>query len=185
MTTVRKLWPFGWVREIPRDGLRYLTRWSLFRQWSDEQSHRNGGGRVYLHRFWAPDVELHNHPWHWSLSIVLWGSYTETYFDKCTGSGSDEAAYEPDGGCECTPTQTRLVRWFNWIPRTRFHQITEIHPRFGIGPITLFISGAVHGDSWGFWVPGRGLVAHLKRKQERAVGSALAEAARFVDRRVT
>src|SRR4051812_13096994 len=76
-TTVRKLKPFGWVKEIPRESGRYLTRWSL-----REQKLSGGGGwRMYLHRFWAGDLELHDHPWKWSFSLILWGSYTETYAD--------------------------------------------------------------------------------------------------------
>lgn len=171
-TIVRKLWPFGWVRYISRETGPYLTRWSLRRQWGDGESEKNGGGRVYLHLFHSGDADLHNHPWHWSFSLVLWGSYTETYFDAPTiyyRDGSTDG--EPDVRsmrCGEEPRMLqRRVRWFNWIGRQRFHQITELHPRFGIGPVTLFVSGPAHGKSWGFWVPGRGVVPHLQRKQER------------------
>jgi hypothetical protein len=153
VSTVRKLWPLGWVREIPREGGRYLTRVSL-----REQRPTGGGGwRVYLHRFWATDTELHNHPWRWSFSIILWGSYTETYADlvECPLRGAAVLG----------AVRTRRVRWFNWIPETRFHQIKELH-----GPVvTLFFSGPLHRKSWGFWVPGRGLVHHKVRKAERGL----------------
>lgn len=147
MTVVRKLWPFGWVREIPRESGRYLTRWSL-----REQKPTGGGGwRAYLHRFWAGDLELHDHPWRWSFSIILWGSYTERYFDLIDGVP--------------TPERRRRVRWFNWIPATRFHQIEELH-----GTVwTFFVSGPSHGRSWHFWVPGRGPVRHKQRKAERGL----------------
>lgn len=168
-TTTRKLWPFGWVREIARETGPYLTRWSLRKQYGEGESHKNGGWRVYLHRFFSTDSELHNHPWHWSFSIVLWGSYTETYFDTvdcaCTFAaftGEPCPKHQP-------PAKTRRVRWFNWIGRERFHQITELHPRFGIGPLTIFVSGPAHHKSWGFWVPGRGLVNHRIRKAERGL----------------
>lgn len=154
-TIVRKLWPLGWRRDICRETGPYLTRWSLRRQYGDGDSHKNGGWRVYLHRFFSGDSELHNHPWHWSFSVVLWGSYEEIVFDVVS-----------DSQVIALPRRRR-VRWLNWIPSTRFHQITKLHPRFGIGPITLFVSGPPHGKSWGFWVPGRGVVPHLKRKQER------------------
>ena len=145
--TVRKLWPFGWVREIPRECGRYLTRWSV----REQKLTGCGGWRVYLHRFWANDLELHDHPWRWSFSLILWGSYTERYADLVDG--------------ELTEIRTRRVRWFNWIPATRFHQITELH-----GTVwTLFLSGPLHGKSWGFWVPGRGRIKHKIRKAERGL----------------
>lgn len=169
ITSVRKLWPFGWVREISRETGRYLTRWSLRKQYADSESHKNGGWRVYLHRFWSTDSELHNHPWHWSFSIVLWGGYDEVYFDLRERLCRDGLPLG-DGVLEPSPKHKRHVRWFNWIGRERFHQITKLHPRLGIGPITLFVSGPAHGGSWGFWVPGRGVVPHLNRKQERSLG---------------
>lgn len=156
MNPVRKLWPFGWVREIPREAGPYLTRWSI-----REQKPEGGGGfRAYLHRFWDHDTELHNHPWRWSFSIILWGSYMETYFDAQPG-GAIERGARP-------PMLKREVRWFNWIPATRFHQITRLHPSAG-RVWTLFFSGPLHGKSWGFWVPGRGLVPHKVRKAERGL----------------
>lgn len=153
MSTVRKLWPFGWVREIPRENGPYLTRYSL-----REQKPDGGGGlRAYLHRFWDRDVELHNHPWSWSFSIILTGSYTETYFDVEWLPG-----YK---GWWRSEMKTRHVRWFNWIPRARFHQITALHGNVR----TLFFGGPLHGKSWGFWVEGRGIVPHAKRKAERGL----------------
>lgn len=146
--TVRKLWPFGWVREIPRETGRYLTRYSVREQ---KRGVSGGGWRVYIHRFWSGDLELHDHPWFWSFSIILWGSYTERYSDLVDGVMG--------------PIRTRRVRWFNWIPKTRFHQITELHGKV----CTLFFSGPLHHKSWGFWVPSRGKVQHDVRKAERGL----------------
>jgi hypothetical protein len=150
----------GWVRRISRETGPYLTRWSLRQQWGDGASHKNGGHRVYLHRFFSADSELHNHPWHWSFSIVLWGSYDEYYFDGEPGRTSVK-------GQPAEVYQVRRVRWFNWIPSARFHQITTLHPGPGGAVLTLFVCGSPHGQSWGFWVPGRGVIPHLRRKQER------------------
>lgn len=153
-TTLRRGKLFGWVREIARESGPYLTRWSLRRQYGEGESEKNGGHRAYLHSFFSTDSELHNHPWHWSFSIVLWGSYTERFVD--------DPEYWDD------EVSTRRVRWLNWIPRSRYHQIVELHPTLG-RVYTLFISGPAHGRSWGFWVPGRGLVNHNKRKAERGL----------------
>jgi hypothetical protein len=161
-TSVRRTW-FGWVREIARETGPYLTRWSLRKQYGEGESEKNGGARVYLHRFFSPDSELHNHPWHWSFSIVLWGSYTEYYFDEKPEASTLE-------GMPAERYSVRRVRWFNWIGRDRFHQIVELHPTCG-RVYTLFVCGPAHGRNWGFWVPGRGLVQHGKRKAERGLPS--------------
>lgn len=161
--TVRKLWPFGWVREIPRECGRYLTRWSI-----REQKPTGGGGwRVYLHRFWANDLELHDHPWRWSFSLILWGSYTERYFDKPADKSDplNESERWTTAELEAFQVKRRRVRWFNWIPETRFHQIEELHGNVW----TIFVCGPVHGKSWGFWVPGRGRIKHKQRKAERGL----------------
>ena len=60
----------SFVEHIQRtDGEPYLTRYRLvITPWV----------RVYLHRFHAPDGAcLHDHPWAWWASLVLWGGYTE------------------------------------------------------------------------------------------------------------
>lgn len=167
-TAVARTWFGGWVRHIARETGPYLTRWSLRKQYGEGESHKNGGWRAYLHQFFSTDSELHTHPWHWSFSIVLWGSYTERFFDArdspCTYSdytGEPCPNHEP-------PIRTRRVRWFNWIGRQRHHQIVELHPRLG-RVYTLFVCGPAHGKSWGFWVSGRGLVNHNTRKAERGL----------------
>ena len=60
----------SFVEHIPRTGGEpYLTRYNLLKtRWC----------KVFLHRFHAPDGAcLHDHPWAWWASLVLWGGYTE------------------------------------------------------------------------------------------------------------
>src|ERR1700692_2623605 len=59
-----------WAYQIETDGSPYLTRIMFPRIF---------GVRVYLHHFHRPDNDrhLHNHPWKWTKSFVLCGSYTE------------------------------------------------------------------------------------------------------------
>src|SRR5688500_1614193 len=66
---------FGWVRHILRAGnIPYLDRYSLRAQGKSGTNE----WRAYLHHFLSPDDEgHHNHPFSWSFSIVLRGSYTE------------------------------------------------------------------------------------------------------------
>jgi hypothetical protein len=51
----------------------YLSRWYLLRHASKK------GFALFLHRFHRgdDDVELHNHPWKWSASLILSGGYRE------------------------------------------------------------------------------------------------------------
>ena len=77
----------------------YLDRWPLaLTPW----------GRVYLHRFHAPDPAcLHDHPWRfWSL--VLWGGYWETTKTGTTYRGIGSLAYRP---------------------ATWTHRVARLHPR--------------------------------------------------------
>lgn len=145
----------GWFycRHITRElNERYLDRWTVRPQ---KQSGKNAW-RIYLHHFLAPDNDgHHNHPWKWSFSIVLRGSYTEEYFDRHTGSW----------GQELTSLRKRRVRWLNLIRADRYHKITELH-----GDVwTLFFCGPLTGKGWGFWMPGRGYVPFLERFKERGL----------------
>lgn len=94
-----------------------------------------GETRAFLHHIHRADHErdLHDHPWSWSFSIVLCGSYDEERPTDCHHS-------------DCTSTKTRRVRWFNFIRGTDVHRITQLH-----GDVwTLFVHGPRHGRSWGF-----------------------------------
>lgn len=139
------------VRHITRENnAPYLDRYSLRPQTTKT---RDRGWRVYLHRFLSGDDDgHHNHPWGWSFSILLRGSYTEEYFDAL-----------PDEDVSPTP-QTRRVRWFNFISETRYHRITELHGKV----TTLFFCGPAR-KSWGFWMPGRGHVPWKTRLAERGL----------------
>lgn len=128
--------PWGWVRHILRDGQPYLDRYSVRAQGPSGHN----PWRVYLHQFHAPDgPDLHNHPSHWSFSIVLWGSYSED-----------------------TPERRQRVRWFNWVPADKYHRIVSLYPGpgarsvwtlFVCGPLARSADGALKG--WGFWRNGR------------------------------
>lgn len=185
MSTLRRLHPripLGWVRHMTRPAgaagtlLAYLDRYTIFRQ---KDSGANPW-RVYLHHFLAPDAEgAHNHPSRYSLSVnisALWGaSYTEEILEldhKCTWHERNPKLLEgyPDydfcmgGSCRDWVIRSRKVRLFNWIPATKYHRITEIHPGlFGWGCWTVFVCSGLTGRGWGWWEPGRGHVDHTER----------------------
>lgn len=103
------------TRLISIEGQPYLERYFIG-QWM--------GITVYLHRFVRDDDErsLHNHPWRHALSLVLCGSYTETQAVSATHAHI----------CTCKENLVWLhketVRWFNYIRRDDFHQITGVRP---------------------------------------------------------
>ncbi len=143
----------GWVRHLFRaPNIPYMNRYSL----REQGPSGTNPWRVYLHNFLAPDdAGHHNHPSAWSFSIVLWGSYTEEVLHPC-------------GGRVWRSAHSRNVRWFNWVPATKYHRISALHPGPGArGVWTLFVCGPLTGNGWGFWVPGRGHVDQATRFDAR------------------
>ena len=107
-------------RILGPDDQAYLDRWPLaLTPW----------GRVYLHRFHAPDPAcLHDHPWSfWSL--VLWGGYWETTETGTTYRGIGSLAYRPA----------------SWT-----HRVARLHPRRTTW--TLVVTGPTV-RMWGFFTP--------------------------------
>jgi|SRR5688572_21185565 len=153
-------WHGPYAREIKRNRPgRYLMRYSL-----REQAPKAGAWRAYLHQFFGADDEgCHNHPWTWSLAIVLWGSYTEERLGLAGGFESEGTPRTRIVSC-----RSRRVRWFNLLRAGDYHRISELHPRRPGGQVwTLFITGPFSGKSWGFWIPGRGHVHWKVRAAER------------------
>lgn len=141
--------PLLWVRHLLRSrGLPYMSRYSVLKQRPSGQNE----WRIYLHQFLSgDDAGHHNHPFRYSLSLVLWGSYTEEIL-------------RPEGDIT-----TRRVRWCNWINAERYHRIVSLHPGPGAKSVwTLFMAGPLARKpdgtlkGWGFWVVGRGHVSHLE-----------------------
>jgi len=125
----------------------YLSRWYLVGsprhpdgEWPFDQ---NGAPRegtfwpnktfgVYLHRFHRGDdeLELHNHPWRWAVSLVLAGGYIEER------RGPDDKV------------RIRFVRpgQLNLIRSKDFHRVDLIEK----DAWTLFVVGPKF-TGWGFW----------------------------------
>jgi hypothetical protein len=95
---------------------------------------RSKNFRVFMHRFMMsdPDHEFHNHPFEWSFSIILWGTYVEK---RLVGPGQIETIEHGPGS-------------INVIKKTDFHRVTlESGDVF-----TLFFAGPKTG-TWGFKDP--------------------------------
>ena len=107
------------------DGSPYLVRWQLL---------STPLGRVYLHRFLAPDAQCpHDHPWPF-VSLVLWGGYWEQSFGR---------------GRPGTGTLT----WRGTLSIARrhaddVHRIARLHPARPTW--TLVITGR-RQRRWGYW----------------------------------
>lgn len=138
----RLLWRFAaWAphgaKMIWREGLPYMARIYLCPWWFPRQ--------VYLHRILISDDTLHDHPYEWSLSFLLSGSYREARARPVTiWPGSPEE--------RVVLAQTdRRKRWLNYIPSGAFHAL-----ELDRGPVwTLFVCGSrKHPDGspreWGF-----------------------------------
>jgi hypothetical protein len=94
------------------------------------------GATIYLHRFVAGDGDrhVHDHPWDWSLGLVLAGGYEE---ERLT-------AFSPTAGWHHKIRRIRPWRP-NFIGRRTFHRVTN--PRRETW--TLFIHGR-RTKGWGF-----------------------------------
>ena len=153
----------GWLtrRMLPprviydRNGLSpYLSRWYLVGRptmpdashpfWSDgtpkatcEDPDRLFG--VFLHYFHRGDdePELHNHPWGWSLALVLAGGYVEERRRGAPASGGSVVV--------------RLLTpgMVNVLTGDTFHRVELTDPRRGSW--SLFVAGPRTGRGWGFW----------------------------------
>jgi hypothetical protein len=174
---------FGWLRKILRDGREYLDRYSLTKPLEREHGDEPSIGRVcYVHHLRDVDRgELHNHPWDWSLSIVLWGWYDESYAstepcDECTpnakwfGYSCEKCGTASFQDSQLGRTRKRRVRFWNWLPSAKYHRIERLAPR---GCVTLFIAGRTsERRRWGFWVEGRGHVDAAVLRAERKAARA-------------
>lgn len=103
----------------------YLTRYYIFRKplpWLPS---------IYIHCFHASDedLELHNHPWSRSASLILSGSYLEEYK---SGDQVCSRVLKPGN--------------INYIKANDFHRVDLLTKKVW----TLFISGS-KVQSWGFW----------------------------------
>ena len=128
--TDRFLSPFS-GRTILLDEMPYLTRYYLI---------GDGTGRgfeLYLHHIQRKDPGrwLHNHPWRWFLSIVLFGSYQQKVRRPATEAEA----------------KTKRVRFINLFRgQDNYHGITEI-PDKGVWSL-VFVPPKTKVDLlWGFW----------------------------------
>jgi hypothetical protein len=114
------------------DGIPYLERYYIFH--SDQFKFLPG---VYLHKFLSSDedVELHDHPWRLSGSLILTGGYLE------------QRRYNK-GDNQLVLTHLLSPGSINIIKGSTFHRVDLIEDFAW----TLFVSGNKVRD-WGFWHP--------------------------------
>lgn len=132
-------------------GEAYLQRYVIY-GWIPGDDNKSRPVNIYLHRFFRPDDDraVHNHPWHWAVSFILTGGYSEQV--RRLNRYDEPALFE-----------RRLdAPNVNVIKGDTFHRITELHGETW----TLFIASKKHGRSWGFmdgerFVPWRQRLAEL------------------------
>jgi len=119
----------------------YLSRWYLIGRPKEpldahgdrtEPPHREEPFGLYIHKFHRgdDDLELHNHPWRWSASLVLWGGYVEE-------------RRAPD---DSIALRTLYPFRVNVIRANDFHRVALLYGEAW----TLFLAGP-RTQSWGFW----------------------------------
>lgn len=157
------------------DGSPYLTRILLTRLPILDQIRKRLGVGVYVHHFHRSDGDqaLHDHPWEFGASLVLNGAYVEERLDQVvtvnvdehieadarlarygsTMTAADSYDYErvqPLTGSRKVITDTKLVRFWNFLTKDDFHSVRELK-----GDVwTLFVTGERVQD-WGFLVDGQ------------------------------
>jgi hypothetical protein len=140
----------------------YLSRWYLFgtptmpdgsHPFTEDGSPRPGIQEpdrpfaVFLHKFHRgdDDLELHNHPWTWSVALILSGGYREEY-----RRGAPES-----GGCVFARTMGPLS--LNVIHHDTFHRVELLDK----DAWSLFVAGP-REKSWGFWNRATGVFTHWR-----------------------
>lgn len=139
-------WPY---HTLMQGGKPYLTRWPLLggdgakrAPWPLGLSQRN----VFIHWIRASDgPAVHNHPYAWCWSFLLWGSYLETRVMPMT-PGFDTERVVSAG-------QT------NRISDDIFHTLRLVTPSVW----SVFVTGPKHGGGWGFLVDGEFIPANSER----------------------
>ncbi len=124
---------------IPKpDGKPYLTRYFFLGE-------EKPGINVFLHYFHSSDMDrspdngsllLHNHTWSDSVSLILFGGYSE----------ERRAGYSPVITRRKFPAGS-----FNWIRNTDFHRVDLLDERNGGWSIFITSKRAEKNGRWGFW----------------------------------
>ena len=156
LETVTSLLPQPRVIRDRSDLSPYLSRWYLFgKPWMPDGSSpfdesgqtregmqwsKNGLG-VYLHKFHRDDEsdELHNHPWRFSIALVLAGGYVEERRAEI---------FDPLDGHVSYVVEKRVVKpgTINVIRSSDFHRVDLV----GEDSWSLFVTWR-KASSWGFW----------------------------------
>lgn len=162
------------LRAITReDGAPYLDRYYLFgnvpKYFPDEIRPRLAWlpWTFFLHHFRDSDrdVELHNHPWKTSVSLVIAGGYVE---ERRHAVDRGISHWNPE---HIVKSRTVKPGRINVIRATDYHRVTLL----GKDAWTIFVTGR-KGGTWFFWhprtretIPWR---EHLERREAMARCSA-------------
>lgn len=100
--------------------------------------------QLYLHKFHRgdSDMELHNHPWAWSVALVLAGGYAE---ERRVSVKSRELSYYRVIARGVLPFSVNVIR------ADDFHRVTLLEK----DAWSLFLAGP-KTQGWGFWSPKTG-----------------------------
>jgi len=143
--------PWGRTIYLRNDGRPYLHRFYLVG--------RDKTMSLFLHKFVSsdpPEAGLHDHPWAWSVSLVLVNGYAEERLEN----------HEPVGELPLATTWRVLRPWqFNFIRGYDYHRVELFQSTSGEIPAwTLFLHGP-RAKSWGFCDTATGKVTPFEEVQ--------------------
>lgn len=111
----------------------------LYRSFLDGKQAVDGEPGLFLHKFVASDPlnQLHNHPWKWSVSFILDGTYRETRTTPFREYEDGTIKFNPPKTVDHGPGSINLISDID------YHRVTLITPYVW----TLFL----HGPRTGVW----------------------------------
>jgi hypothetical protein len=125
---------------------QFRALWRALRLYADVGEYDpkvfRGVPHLYLHHFFRgdADAEVHNHPWRFSMSLILTGGYIEERWVPATKTLDTRHLYPGD---------------INVLRKDDFHRVTLNEPERGCW--TLFLSSdrldESNGHDWGFLHP--------------------------------
>lgn len=124
------------------DGSRYLTRSVLWGADCLDNHDPDAVSHAFVHQIHMADGDrhMHNHPWAWSVAVVLSGGYTERRYQQ---------GWTPSGMHSWEVSRTYLPGDVNILRPDDYHSIASVLPN----TVTLFLAGRETHD-WGFLVDG-------------------------------
>lgn len=146
--TLTLLFPYTDIERDDAPGVIYLRRFFIYPRNKDFGKNK-GKGRLYLHKFYRgdEDLHLHDHPWPFVSLILTRGYWEETLWRP--GDGYVKGSY-PTWGADNEWRTKKFYRRFSLLrrPATWKHRVILKDSK----PVWTIVKTGVKERSWGFWI---------------------------------